>query len=372
MDELELQAARDLQAQLLQLLPLSVAEVKVEEFAGVRVKCVAFSGRRSCRTGCSLYLIYGASNRDPAFQTHFEESGALIAFGTTESMADTASAVAQWLQGVHLDRLYDQFAFIDKAKRYLIEMEESVRHEISCLGDSVQVELKEDRGVWYWLWFRSEKRSAMVDGHFKMAKFFWDDCLLFQFEVRNYADFVPVVNRWLCENALPSSMRSDFPWLEIGELADYYEAGNPVEGEFLQSWDETEAWVNGQYFPRGTGAPKLIAELRAAGYDRKLRAGTEHGRGPIFSRSRRHGLRSGQANIFVDCLSGQDIMDIWVSIPEQRRKDETHGIRPFLSRIPSYLPFKFPLKSRKITGAPVGLSGQFAEAINQLCELEID
>ena len=359
MDEIELQAGHDFHAKLLQLLPPSVAEVKVEEFAGVRVKSSAISGPRSCITACSRYVIQSQGNYKPGFQTSFEENGARLAFGTTASMADTASAVAQWLQGVHLDKLYDQFGFIDKSKRYLTGLREAVRSEIPCLEDSVQVELKEDRGVWFGLRFQAANRSVNVEGYLKIARFFWDQCVMFQFEVRNPVEFASVLNRWLCENALPSSMRNHFPWLEIGRLADFYEAGNPIEGEFLQSWDETEAWVNGPYFAKGTPVPRLIAELRTAGYDRKLRVGMNHGRGPIFSRSRRPVLRDDQADILVDCLPGEEFMDMWVTLPEQSRgTDTSEGNKASAAK--------------KITGVPAALSGQFAEAIDQLCEAEID
>jgi hypothetical protein len=37
-------------------------------------------------------------------------------------------------------------------------------------------------------------------------------------------------------------MRKDFPWLQIDELADYYEAGKPIEGEFIQSWNSIESF----------------------------------------------------------------------------------------------------------------------------------
>jgi len=357
MDEIELQAAHDFHAKLLQLLPPSIAEVKVEEFAGVRLKSKALSGHRSCKTSCSRFLIYGSS--DPAFQTSFEESGTLIAFGTTNSMADMVSAVAQWLEGASLDKVYDQFGFIDRSKRYLIGLREAVRSEIPCLGDSVQVALEDDRGVWFCLKLRAVDRLVSVEGYLKIARFFWDQCIMFQFEVRNPVEFAAVATQWLCQNAAPSSMRHHFPWLEIGRLADYYEAGNPVEGEFLESWDETEAWVNGPYFAKGTPIPRLIAELRAAGFDRKLRVGMNHGRGPIFSRSRRPVLRDGQAHIYIDCRPDEELMDMWVTTPEQSLSTDTskHGEAQV---------------SKKVAGIPTALSGQFAQAIDQLCEAEID
>lgn len=67
----------------------------------------------------------------------------------------------------------------------------------------------------------------------------------------------------------------------------------PIEDEFVRSWDSIERWYRESEFPASTAALRLIGQMRAAGYDRKLRAGQS-----LYflglSRSRRHGLRREQ------------------------------------------------------------------------------
>jgi hypothetical protein len=138
---------------------------------------------------------------------------------------------------------------------------------------------------WHWLNFETAHRSVRLEfrgGDFPEAIFYWAKTEIFRNRAENGVAAGLLLNRWLIENAMPSALRIEFPTLHIGSLADYYEAGNPAEGEFIQSWDRTEK-MNGLFRPNSR-LPALIAELRHAGYDRKLRAGRDHGT-LILSRS---------------------------------------------------------------------------------------
>ena len=80
-------------------------------------------------------------------------------------------------------------------------------------------------------------------------------------------------------------------WREM----DDGDTGNPLQDDFIQSWDMVE-----QVFDYMLGLQPwrervlhFLADLRRAGYDRKLRAGTSLDFF-IVSRSRRHGLRPDQ------------------------------------------------------------------------------
>jgi len=64
---------------------------------------------------------------------------------------------------------------------------------------------------------------------------------------------------------MPSTMRTEFPWLSIGDLADYYEKGDPVEGEFIKSWDWMQQFYEDDSFPMKTAVLTLIAQLRMRG-----------------------------------------------------------------------------------------------------------
>ncbi|TWU28987.1 DsbA family protein [Novipirellula artificiosorum] len=162
------------------------------------------------------------------------------------------------------------------------------------------------------------------------ARFFWDNSFLFSFDVDDTYQLAIVLNRWLGDNAMPSALRKEFPWLEIGTLADYYEQGRPVEGEFLQSWDEMlnefyglpAELVEGHF---AVNACRLLTAMRSRGYDRRLRAGQSLWT-LILSRSRRHGLREEQqaiAFMFHEEDNGMDVArgtcrDVFQAMHEER------------------------------------------------------
>jgi hypothetical protein len=139
---------------------------------------------------------------------------------------------------------------------------------------------------------------------------------LFRFEAKDNAALASVLSRWLADNAPPSAMRKEFPWLNIGRLADYYEKGNPVEGEFIESWDQMEGVYEGSRFPPRTLVLPFIADLRRAGYDRKLRAGQSIW-SLIVSRSRRPRLRPEQP--LVSFQFRENSMEIFSSTQGEER-----------------------------------------------------
>ena len=165
------------------------------------------------------------------------------------------------------------------------------------LGTASQNELTVTPSGVSHLWFRNDGRSAHI--HFAtrhespQANFGWDDSELFRFNAADPAALGAVLAAWLADNAPPSKLRKDFPWLQIGPLADYYEKGNPVEGEFIESWNQMEEVYGGSRFPPRTLVLPFIADLRRAGYDRQLRAGQSIW-SLIVSRSRRPRLRPEQ------------------------------------------------------------------------------
>lgn len=109
---------------------------------------------------------------------------------------------------------------------------------------------------------------------------------------------------------MPSALAREFSGVQIGQLARYYEEGRPVEGEFLVSWDEVEKFYR-RLPPPAEKMLQLIADMRQAGYDKMLRAGTSLWR-LVVSRSRRHGLRTDQPWIGF-AIRGND-MDVLVNM----------------------------------------------------------
>ena len=309
----------------------------------VRIKCVAQAGQRSCTTACSLHILQ-QSPQVPSFLAYFEQNTKSIAWGISSSQAEVMEAIQQWLQGSSLDVLYASFDFIDRDKRKLLDIQRSVLSETPLLGSSLQIELKENR-EWSALWFRGETRAVMVDGSFTEAHFSWDQTSLFRWKVNDPTILATLIRSWISDDTAPSQMRIKFPWLVIGKLADYYERGNPVEGEFLQSWDDAERFIGNEQmqFPQRTAVFNLLEVFRKAGYDKIFRAGVP-GKSLLLSRSRRHGLRADLKCIQFSFAAGEGTMDVFPNVTGAER----------------------------IVGIPIALSKQVEQAVLQLADQPID
>lgn len=274
---------------------------------GVQWRCSAEQGTRSCWVGC--FEVGG-----PEFLTFFEEAAKKVATGRTSSPAETVDAIRYWLEAEPLPALYERFGFVDWEKRKLQSIRECMLRNFRTLGTAASNELTVTGSGVSHLWFRTDTRAAHI--HFVSRRewpeaiFYWDECELFRFEATDCTALGAVLSRWLAGNARPSSLRMEFPWLEIGRLADYYEKGRPVEGEFIESWDNVERVYEGSRFPPRTLVLPFIAELRRAGYDRKLRAGQSLW-SMIVSRSRRSRLRPEQP--LVSFQFRDDSMEVFSS-----------------------------------------------------------
>ena len=102
-----------------------------------------------------------------------------------------------------------------------------------------------------------------------------------------------LISKWVFEKAMPSILKEIFPEIDFGILAEYYEKGNGIEGEFMLSWDEIETSYRQAHLDKKTEILQLVRQMRENGFDRTLRAGQSL-YDLIVSRSRRHGLREGQ------------------------------------------------------------------------------
>ncbi|HTV81645.1 MAG TPA: hypothetical protein VME18_03260 [Acidobacteriaceae bacterium] len=342
--EMESAAGQSLLGVLKRTLPAHAAEHELSAFGGtVRIKSVAGPNQRSCVTTCSLHLNE-LSPQSPGFLTCFEESGKRIAWGKSNSESQTAAATRAWLQGAAPEALYGDFDFIDREKRRLARIQEEALRAVPSLAAGTNPQLKEFR-EWSALWFRRDARAVMVDGTSLNAFFSWDQTNLFHWPVHDAPTLAVLVLKWVCENRAPSAMRADFPWLSIGRLADFYERGNPVEGDFLESWDEVECWLTKTelVFPQHDAALRLLKALRKASYDCRLRAGIDHGPGLLLSRSRRSGLSPRMPYVRFSFGGQPGLMDMSTNLEgvEERR------------------------------GVPISLSRELAAAVERLSEFPV-
>jgi len=217
-------------------------------------------------------------------------------WGRTSEQADVIGAVRAWLGGQSTQGLYSQFAFIDRNRRELEAIQqETVEAQPELATHTIRELEMSDGSEFCTLWFRTADRSCQVNGY-THAEFYWDECLQFKADGTDTPPLAALLRRWLCDKVMPSAIRREFPSVVLSEVASYYEEGRGIEGEFIRSWSHVEGFYKSIQRPFVLKVLHFISQLRSAGYERTLRAGTSlfH---LLVSRSRRHGLRPGQPYI---------------------------------------------------------------------------
>lgn len=275
--------------------------------AGVHWHCTVGRDDRECRINCFTL------RSDREFLTSFQQASEAVAYARIPSSDDTLAAVADWLNGAGLPDMYDRYRFIDARKRRLVQIHDEVIAVEPELDGLSETKLRQHAGDVYTLFFRGDGRSCDVSFHGKNewpdAKFSWDACQLFQYQPQDNSQFATVLKCWICETRMPSEMRSRFPWLTIGDLADYYEAGKPVEGEFIKSWDWIDEFYDDARFPLADEVRAFLRAMRSRGCHKTLRAGQSLW-SLVLSRSRRHGMRGEQPSIqFWFHNGGMDVVN---------------------------------------------------------------
>lgn len=285
--------ARDLFQTLNKELKPAPTEISVEG-GGVHWSCHVQRDKSRCQISCFC-------TREAEYYTDFERGTEYLATSRTSSKADTVAAVKDWLHGKTLEQLYECHPMVDEEKRALSHIHEALLSEFVDLKRPIDSEIEHDIADIYLLRFRAEDRHCIMgydcgESLYK-ATFYWDDCSLFQHQTNDTKVFAKLLERWLADHALPSEMKVDFPWLEMSKLAEYYERGEGILGEFLESWDFIEEFVQKILPNNALPVTQLIRAMRKKGYDQKLRAGQS-----MFSvglsRSQHHGLRGEQPSLW--------------------------------------------------------------------------
>jgi hypothetical protein len=302
--------ARNLYDILTQELATSSLEAEISiEGRGVHWTCTAKRGKRRC----SISPLHGPV---PVYFVGFGDDTQTQAMGRTPVKKDAVSAMRGWLQGQERGELCDRFEFIDREKRSLERIEKEIIETYPEFEQLVTTNLNHLVDDLYELWLSAKDRTCRVfyfgQNKFPDYVFHWDECRLFTVQTGQFSQLALVLKRWLCDYIMPSDLEREFPWIDTGKLAKHYEAGRGIEGEFVASWDHIERFYGKMVnVPFGSEVLDMIAQMRRIGYDKTLRAGQSM-YSFIVSRSRRHGLRTGQTRIVFDfCDNTRDnAMDV--------------------------------------------------------------
>jgi len=296
------QYARDLYQSLKDQVGKRQLAAKISiEGGGVHWSCIAERDNSSCSISC-----YDHSG--PEFYLAFYRDAEECATARITSKIDTLAVVKFWLTGRTLSEVYDKYLFLNRRdfderhKRELMLIKTNLLLSIPDLEDNASIQIEHQGASFYHLNIRAQDRSGelFTIGEEKQPDVFfaWGDCVLFRFKVTDQRTLAQVVKRWICERVMPSTMQAEFPWIEMSEVAEYYEQGNPIEGEFIVSWDIVDDFYD--YIIDSHDYRKQIrtfmGSLRKKGYDRLLRAGQSMSTF-VLSRSRRHGMVPGDPSL---------------------------------------------------------------------------
>lgn len=262
--------------------------------AGVHWRCEASSDTRAVAIHCF------DENHEPEYYAEFRTEGRVSATARTPIQRQVVGAAFDWLGGMSVGELHSGYPFVDGLRRALEAVEKALRNAIPTLA-TVSCRMKPLLCDLYELWFENGDRDVKVCFHDKNPEpdftLRWDKCEISETRSDDIPMMGRVIESWLVEQAAPAEMRNRFPAVALSKVADFYAAGRPIEGEFLESWDEIEEfYLRNDGWPGQRNAALFVEAARRAGYDRTLRAGQSLYT-LMLSRSRRHGLRTGQPHL---------------------------------------------------------------------------
>jgi len=271
------------------------------EGAGVHWQCKVERDNRICSIACFNYDF--KYKQGPEYYIEFISDKNAQATGRTSNNKLALSAIKDWIAGKAVPELYTNYKFVDQFKRKLRDLHSALLSSntafISCTsafeqswGDSLDYTLANgDRAIQFY-----------VDGYANPPKngfgfkFLWDECTVFYAYNDEFETLKPLAFDWLIKTINPSEIKKIYPWIDLYTIATYYEKGEGVKGEFIESWDHVEQFYAEMEFYLRDKILDFIKSMRARGFDKSLRAGTSL-YSLILSKSRRHGLRQDQPSI---------------------------------------------------------------------------
>lgn len=268
--------------------------------AGTQSNCTIKKGVRQCSIHCFDIDGMNLNHKGPEFYTTYIENVENIANGRTFDKLETIESIRNWLQNITLEELYSNYTFINQKKRQLEKLRADINESNPLLKNISKSMVTVDNFSSYSLWFIDDNRSCRMYyyGYEPNPRsiFKWDDCTIFETSDLDLKRLGALINKWVFYKTMPSTLREEFPELDFGKLAEYYEKDNGIEGEFILSWNNIENFYQELELEKRQEILKFIKQMRAHGFDKTLRAGQSLYK-LILSRSRRHGLRNNQNSI---------------------------------------------------------------------------
>lgn len=217
-----------------------------------------------------------------------------------------------------LAELYKSYKFVDEYKRKLNYIHNTI------IGFDVELENCDALFEQSWSDFydytvsngdKSIKYYVECDENLQKNgfgfKFLWDECAVFYAYNDDLMKFDGLIKEWLINQQNPSILKSKYPWIDLYNVAEYYERGEGLLGEYIESWNKVEKFYLEDTYRSTDKIIEFIRTIRKDGYDKEFRAGNSLN-SMILSRSRRHGLSENQA--YLSFWFGEDGINIYTDI----------------------------------------------------------
>jgi hypothetical protein len=224
--------------------------------------------------------------------------------GEAKSINDAVEAIVCWMKGDSVADLHRRFAFVDARMRVLDAIRRELLKRCPDLKEA-DVQLVDRSSREFDLRIVKGDRSCTIayrgETNIPDGQFSWGTTRLFKVHTSRIKRLAPLVQRWICDRAMPSVFQVEFPSIEMGGAASFYEAGRQIEGDFVASWDYVEQFYRRLHrrWKRYAKILHLVHDLRNAGFDQTLRAGLSHTR-LILSRCRYDGALNGQPTVMFE------------------------------------------------------------------------
>ncbi len=271
----------------------------------------------------------------PEYLIEFREDVKIIAWGRTFQSQLVLQSCEDWIQSFSLDSMYDRHSFVDYNKRAINDIEKELI--------AIQPELKKAEIILESPWgsdlydysINYKDRSCTLIDYSDQIKFsfHWDNSNLFEIENKNLHLLSNLINDWIILRLNPSELEEKYDWIKTGRLANYYERGDGVTGEFIESWDKIEKFYKGINEPFSPKVLNLISKMREHGFDKTLRAGQSLSN-MLISRSRKHGLEERQVAIMFSYPNNRlEITNIDGELHKFRKIKYNKKIESFLKEL---------------------------------------
>lgn len=249
---------------------------------GVHWQCVVKRYMRDCVIDC--FNEFESAEYYICFRQNLQK----VAERRTRLKSEVINSVQNWIAVGDLSQLHD-FLPIDGEKRKLI----AIGNDLTAISKRLVPYLELDKYLAdsYSLWFENiiadrnvcisvdydnsrENLYAVFRGESRKSS------VLFSCKNESFSCLAKVIEKWVVDLVMPSAIKADFSWIKMEDLADYYEHGNLLEGEFVKSWDHIVSFYDNIRFYKGDQFVELmidfIESMKNEGYNHYVHAEQAH------------------------------------------------------------------------------------------------